>query len=314
MVQGAYGFSGSTGASFLELPFDPRASALGGANTALSADGFSARWNPAGLAFLAQPGLAATQLLYLEDTTNTFLGLAQPFHQTQGFGAALQYFRPGAITERNAMDQEIGTFNGYSWAGTLAYGRRLFETLSIGISGQRLQSKIADISASAWSVGAGVQWHPSPEWSGGAAIENVGTSVTFIDQADPLPLTGRAGAAYVWKHELTAAVEAVYKRGAGPSGHVGIEFPNEEEKGYAFRTGFNSEYRKELSGMAGFSAGVAVRILGQDVAYAWVPLSDLGMAHLFTVQFHWGGEEKASGSMHVEKDSDVDVLKDFSNE
>ena len=37
--------------------------------------------------------------------------------------------------------------------------------------------------------------------------------------------------------------------------------------------------------------------------YAWVPLSDLGMAHLFTVQFHWGTKGyPSSETIHTNDD------------
>ena len=143
----------------------------------------------------------------------------------------MQYFRPGSLIERDANDQQIGTFNGYSVAGTLAYGRRIYDTLAVGISAQGLKSEIADVGASAWSGGLGLQWRPSSLWSFGAAMENWGTKVQFIDQTDPLPLTGRIGGSYLWEREFTVAVEGVYKRGAGSSGHIGFEWPNEEEKG-----------------------------------------------------------------------------------
>jgi len=313
-ARAVFGAAGSTGASFLELPFDPRAAALGGAATAITADGYSARVNPAGLAFLDGPSLAASQLLYLEDTSNSFLGFAQPLHGGQGFGAALQYFRPGSITARDAGDNVIGTFNGYSFAGTLAYGRRVFENIAVGLSAQSLESKIDDVSGRAWSGGAGAQWRPSTDVSFGAAVENIGNKLQLLDQADPLPLTGRLGGAYLWQKQVTVTVEGVFKRGSGPSGHIGFEWPNEEDQGYAFRTGFDSEYRHQLSGLAGFSAGLAVRLLGQDVSYAWVPLADLGMAHLFTVQFHWGGAERHSVLEKQQPDSDFDLNTNFSNE
>src|SRR4029077_14185720 len=59
----AQAFSGSEGASFLELPVGARPAALGSAYTMLAEDAYAPVWNPAGLAFLDNPQFAGMHML-----------------------------------------------------------------------------------------------------------------------------------------------------------------------------------------------------------------------------------------------------------
>lgn len=259
---------------------------MGDAYTALSEDAHAILWNPAGLASLQSSEIAATHLIYVEDTSNSSLFYARPTGDRGGAGLSVQYFSPGQVTARDTADNPIGDFHGYSGAVTLAYGHRFGEDWSFGISGKALQSKIDDVSAQAYAAGGGFRYHPSDIWWTGGAIDNLGSDLKFLQQSDPLPFTGRLGAAYLFEDELTIALEGSYKRASGVAGHVGLEWPNNE--GYAFRVGCNTERRRELFGLAGASAGLNLRLLGNDFAYTWTPYADLGTSHLLTMIFRFG--------------------------
>src|SRR5437016_14160876 len=65
-------FTGTEGASFLELPVGARPAALGSAYSMLAEDAYAPTWNPGGLAFLNSAQLAAMHMIYLQDTSLEF--------------------------------------------------------------------------------------------------------------------------------------------------------------------------------------------------------------------------------------------------
>lgn len=278
--------AGSTGAAFLELPVGARPEAMGSAYSAVSQDAYAPLWNPAGLAGVRHPELAATHLIHIEETASEFVGFAMPLPHQQGVGATVQYFRPGTIDGRDENDQSIGDIKGYGAAMTLAYAVKLGSILSLGVSGKVLQYKIDDVTASAYAAGAGAQVELRTNLMLGLAVDNLGTPVQFLEAEDPLPATGRLGVAYRPIKRLLIAAEGALHRGGILSGHGGIELRS--EKDFSLRTGFNSERIQGLSPMAGWTLGAGLKVWGQEIAYTWMPLSQLGNSHLISVQFSFG--------------------------
>jgi hypothetical protein len=241
-----------------------------------------------------------------------------PLARHQGLGVSIQYFRPGSLTGRDQFDQLTGDFGGYSMAGSLAYGLGVTETLALGANLKAIRSKIDDLSASAWAGGFGAMYRPFKDWSFGAAVDNVGSKLKFIQQEDPLPRVARLGAAYIWQRKITGTVEGSFERGVSPSPHAGIEYTSRE--GVSLRTGFNGDYRHGLTGIAGWSLGLGFKFTSAEIAYSWVPLNDLGQSHLFSIQYRFGAgeaDENSTDMEHIENEkwnSDFDLMKDFSNE
>src|SRR5438128_404090 len=64
LPKAGWGFSGTEGASFLEIPVGARPAALGDAYTALATDAYAPLYNPAGLGFSRQTELAGQHISY----------------------------------------------------------------------------------------------------------------------------------------------------------------------------------------------------------------------------------------------------------
>jgi len=306
-------FSGSTGAAFLELPTAARPAAMGGAYTALASDAYAIGWNPAGLGVLPNPEVSATHLLHIQNTSNSHLSYVQPLGPRQGVGVSLQYFRPGSITQRDANDRVTGSFDGYAGSFGVGYGYRFSSEWSAGLQIKTIREKIADVSGSAWAGGAGVLYRPLPDWSFGASVDHLGTDLELLQEADDLPQTYRAGAAYLWNKKFTVAVDAVKKKQADVSGHLGLEWRNAQ--GFAARAGYQTERRRELGAMAGLSVGLAMMFEGHEFAYTWLPASDLGNSHLLSMVFRWGTTiEQQQDDMSLQPadyKTNSELLKDF---
>src|SRR4051812_17281085 len=69
----ALSFSGTEGASFLDIPVGARPAALGGAYSALAEDAYAPVWNPGGLSLAPANDLTGMHLSYLEDISYEYL-------------------------------------------------------------------------------------------------------------------------------------------------------------------------------------------------------------------------------------------------
>jgi len=153
--------------------------------------------NQAGLAGLNNfsAGIYAENRFLLKDLSMFAVALALPLKRNAGtFGSGITYFGNSLYNERHI---------------NLAYGRKLFKDLSIGIELDYVGISIADYgSAHAFTFGIGAQYVFLPKLVGGAHIYNP-LRWRFTDfEEDRLPTIVKGGLAYLPSEILTIAVEA----------------------------------------------------------------------------------------------------------
>jgi hypothetical protein len=179
----------------------------------------------------------------------------------------------------------------------------------MGTTAKVITAKISDASASAYAGDLGILYQPNKTVSIGAVAANLGTSLKLVDEADSLPAAGRLGASFHWSPEWDMTVETVYRKTGLLSGQAGVEWRYGNI--FALRGGFNSSRTKELGLGAGFSAGVGLFYLGQEFAYAYVPLGDLGQTHYLSLVFRFTSQPRPGRPvLHADSsDRDYDDLK-----
>src|ERR1041385_6463516 len=79
-----HAFTGTEGASFLELPVGARPAAMGQAYSMLAEDAYAPTWNPAGLSFLDGPQVAGMHMLYLESSSYEYGSFVCPLGKGRG--------------------------------------------------------------------------------------------------------------------------------------------------------------------------------------------------------------------------------------
>ena len=263
---------------------------MGSAYTPLANDAYAPTVNPAGLGFLSATQVAGMHLVYLEDTSFEYLSFVQPLGETHGLGGSIQYFRPGSISGKDNLDNPTGDFTGYYTAVSLAYGQRLGERVSLGVTGKYIRGSIADVSASSLAGEAGAMMRPTDESRLAFVVDNVGKKLEFLQQADSLPLTYHLGGAYTWWRKFTASLQVSRLNSGLSSFQSGFEWMTEE--GFSFRCGYDTERIRELSPAAGLSIGVGMAIWGHELGYTWVPVSDLGSSHYISFVLRFGADRK----------------------
>jgi hypothetical protein len=288
----AWSASGTEGASFLDIPVGGSPAAQGSAYTAQATDVYAPVWNPAGLGFLHSLEFTGTHLDYVPPVYYEHAGFVVPLgkkddsnNSPAGFGGSMQYLGTNSIDARDANGNPQGSFTASFIAYSLAYGEKLNDKLSLGVTGKLITESISDASAKAYAADMGLLYKPTSRLSVGAVVANLGTQLKFVDESDPLPLAGRVGATYRLRPQWDISAETVYRETGLISGSMGTEWRYGDI--FSFRAGYNSSHVNGLGAGSGFTAGLGIFFWGQEFSYAWVPLGDLGSTNYFSLVFRW---------------------------
>jgi len=286
MPSAAHAAAGTEAASFLEIPVGAEPAAMGGAYSAQANNAYAPVYNPAGLGFTPSTQLAGQYLPYLDSINFEYLSFVHPLQPGKALGASVQYLGSGDISQTNDSGQQTGQFSTSYAAYTLAYGQKLSDNISLGIAGKWINAKISNVGASAYAGDAGVMIRATDKLTLAGAMTNEGTKLTFINDGGSLPLAGRLGTAYDVTPHLRLAADGIYQAYGQASGHFGAEW--RPTAFVALRAGYQTETTTELGPMAGVTAGIGLTLWGQEFAYAWLPMGDLGATQYFSMVIKFG--------------------------
>lgn len=213
---------GTEGAQILDLGGGTRGTALGGAFTAVDGDVTSALWNPSGLGIIQERQVAisyknqgdifgeAGEGLYY-----AFFAGAMPIGDAGILGATLQLEGQGTILVTTDSPNPIREENlGTNWVLTFSYADQLTKRLSAGMNGKIIRLKLGQESGGAYAVDFGLQYDLMNAFlpvKVGAAVQNWGTRLHFIDenQSDPLPRKFKLGTAVILYEETNHRVSLI---------------------------------------------------------------------------------------------------------
>ncbi len=260
------------------------------AYSALATDAYAPVWNPSGLGFVKTSQLAGQHLSYLESIHYEHVGFVHPLKPGQALGISAQYLGTGDITGRNFNGDLTGDYSSHYGAYSLAYGRAITDRLALGLTGKWINAKIAEVSANAYAVDLGSLYKATEKLSLAATLTNLGTQLKFLNDGDDLPLAGRFGAAYQVNRWSLLTSDVSYRKSGLASWHGGLAWRPLEA--VSLRAGYKTDTLKELSALAGVTAGVGIYAWGQELSYAWAPYGDLGDAQYFSLLVRFGAEEE----------------------
>lgn len=215
---------GEAAVPFLLITPGARNGGMGESGVALVNDAMAIYWNPAGLAFQYEdPAVDKKYQLSLMHSRwlpqFNFSDLFYDFAAARFYipdigmmGASITFLNLGKNVWTDETGNQLGTFESFEYAISLAYATKLKENLGLGVNAKIIQSNLSNVTvgsenrdgrATSFAVDVGVLWTPDYAFLDnrlnlGANLSNFGPKVTYIDrkQADPLPTNLRLGMAY----------------------------------------------------------------------------------------------------------------------
>jgi long-subunit fatty acid transport protein len=278
------------GAAFLKLGTGPRATALGGAYTALGDDAASIAWNPAGLARMDKREATAAHAELVERTHFDFAAYAQPT-KTGTFAAGLLYLSHGSFDGRDAAGKPTGKVTAADTALSAAYANKS-DWADYGVAIKFITSHIAEAQAQTAALDFGLKREVyalkgGKVYAAGAIRNlNVGPGLRYAGgQKTDLPLQIAAGGA--WVHERGALSFDLMNgpNGSGTDASFGGEY--HVVKTFVVRAGYGTAGLiaggSGFDAMRGLSFGIGFKTERVAFDYAVTPAGDLGQAHRFGV-------------------------------
>ena len=278
---------GTTAADVLNIPVGARAIGMGEAYTAQADDVSSLYWNPAGLALMQE-----RQASFMYD--NAYQGMSYqnanvgiPL-ENGAIGGSLSYLNYGSIAGYDQTGAPIGNQNAYSGVATLG-AAFLGNQWSAGVNLKGIQESLADEKAdgAAFDLGANLIY-PKPVMGGtlrlGAVVQNLGSSMKFEQQNDPLPTDWKVGVAAVQMMDKKLNASLDYTSPKDDSSYLSGGLEYWVVPFLALRTGY-VDNKNEGSGIR---AGIGLRIKGISFDYAYAGQGELGMSHRYELSFRFG--------------------------
>jgi hypothetical protein len=298
--------AGTSAAQFLKLGADARAAGMGGAARALSEDATAVYWNPAGLAALSYRHASLTHAAHYQSTFYEFIAYAQPIDSILGRGRReLQTNQLGAVGmgvlyQNSGRFDEVdntgaatgGRFTPQDFAALVSWGAALTRSVDVGVGVKYVSSRIRDTAATgAADLGARLRKHPwGVPYVLSASLHNLGGSLRFHRQNDPLPLQLALSQSLRPTRNISLSLDVVAPRDNRVYPAFGAEFrkavgPN---LAAAVRLGWDGRTRSsDLSSLSGLGLGAGLGVARFTVDYAWVPYGLLGDAHRFTLSYRF---------------------------
>lgn len=278
----------TSGADFLKIDSGARSQGMGGAFTAMADDVNALTWNPAGIALMKQPEVGYLRMIYLSDIGYNFGGVALPLQagdDTFALGGAVVNLGSPSFDSTLGLQPAVSAGDN---AFSLTFAYRAKDIIAFGLTGKAILRNLAGYNATAFGGDAGVLFTPTPQFRIGLGLFNLGTTVQFISEADPLPLIGRFGLAYKFIDDphasLAVALDNDYDLNASMySGAVGAEFWLDHV--FALRAGYTGDaYQQHWTAGTGFSLDAF------EMDYAYSPLGTLGDTHRISLIVRFGSE------------------------
>lgn len=280
----AYGASGGSAVfDFLKLDTNARSAAIGGTFVGISDDVNTLAYNPAGLGNIDINQITFMHNQWFEGVRQQYIG----FVHRKGFGVGINYVDYGKIQRTTIKEPKgtgLGKFSSYDMALLVGYGKRIRDTLSLGLNLKYIAEKIYEYNAWAMALDGGLLYRiPSTEIDVGLSLQNIGTNVEFRNKREELPQNVKLGLCYRFNNE---------------KGLIAIDFNKQLNGIYSFNLG--SEYsiikcltlRAGLNGRnkadSGLVAGLGITCSEFILDYAVSPYGELGLTHRISISKKFG--------------------------
>lgn len=309
--------AGRNGAAFLEIGVGAREAALGSAVTSLTNGANQIFWNPAGAALPADQRVSAAFSYsdWIADLSYTAAAVGYNLGNLGTITVGAQVFGISDIPanrENGYIDEELqnlvtdhetsATFDFRDLAASVSFSRYFLDRLTLGATVKYVSETIDDVSGNAVAFDFGSVYRIGfAGWQIAARLSNLGTSMEFYNQDNPLPLTFSIGSS-IYPINTEAARLMLAVDVAKPQDSQQLLFGGAELSFYDLlflRSGYKFNYsgasdggtvnreavNTTIEGLT-FGGGLQYDVSGYAVAvdYAFTQMELLNNTHRFTLR------------------------------
>lgn len=293
-----YAATGTASANFLTIPVGVRNVAMGETGVA-SFDSNSAYYNPAGLGWLNKPEVTFMHNQHFQNIYYEYFAGATPVMDAGTFGLSVYYLGMSDFQGYDDAGNSTKKLSSNDTAVSLSYGNYVLgdklegSGLCLGGSVKYISETLDDASASTIGLDFGsiytfapADWTLNNSLSVGAAVQNLGGSLTFDSEKANIPLNIKAGLAYAF---LNTKSRPLILFDVNMPSDSDIYFSAGSEYWIrdilALRVGYVTKGSRDTD--TGIRFGVGIKGLGMSFDYAYSGFGDLGNSQRFglTVNF-----------------------------
>ncbi len=193
----------------LDIQPGARQNGMGATGVAIADDATGVTWwNPAGLGFVTRSGLDLTyaQLVpgLASDVSYNYMTFVKPTAGWGAFAVGLVFLSYGTSEGTDPFGNPTGTFTSNEVSPALYYGTKLLPDLSFGASLKYIRIQLAPQSLSGVGATFGLDLGalyriPAAHLNVGVNVQNLGPSVTFINEDERSPLSRNIKSGLAWE-------------------------------------------------------------------------------------------------------------------
>ncbi len=201
-------FAQGTGRS-LDIQPGARQNGMGATGVAIADDATGVTWwNPAGLGFVNKSAVDLTYALLVPglatDVNYNYLTFVKPTAGWGAFGIGLVFLSYGTSEGTDPFGNPTGTFTSNEVSPAISYGTKLLPDFSVGASLKYIRIQLAPQSLSGVGATFGLDLAAlyriqAARLNLGVNVQNLGPSVTFINEDERSPLSRNIKAGLAWE-------------------------------------------------------------------------------------------------------------------
>ena len=282
--------AGTTSGEFLKIGAGARAAGMGDVFAGVSDDSSAIYWNPSGLNQIENMCGSLMHSMWIEGISYNWISFVYPMSGKGVIGGGLTSVSYGSLIETDETGLEIGTFSPADIAVTVSYAW-VISDIPVGASLKIISSQIKESSQGFGLDIGGMYEMEDYGLTLGGAIQNLGGSMKYVSETDPLPMNIKLGASYIIEENWIAAGDLNVPSGSDFSLGFGTEYRYKLNTGMIIcgRAGYNMK-TKDISGMQGMSLGFGLDQKGYSFDYSYSPYGDLGAVQKISLSAKFGGE------------------------
>jgi len=207
LATAATAYAQGTGRS-LDIQPGARQNGMGATGVAIADDATGVTWwNPAGLGFVTKSAIDLTyaQLVpgLASDVNYNYATFVHPTSGWGGLALGLVFLSYGTSEGTDPFGNPTGTFTSNEVSPALYYGTKLLPDLSVGASLKYIRIQLAPQSLSGVGSTFGLDLAalyriPAARLNFGLNVQNLGPSVTFINEDERSPLSRNIKTGFAW--------------------------------------------------------------------------------------------------------------------